>query len=993
MKHWLIFPVILIIFIAWILTLSSNASAQTGELVRVVKLASGGSERAHALAFSQDGRLLAVGGTSGIYIFDSQTFSNPELIQTGVWARSLLFLPGSNTLAVGLFDNTIKFWEKTNRPPVKKFEDPAGWVRSIAATRDGFLLASASDDDKIRIWRTDTDSLSLVLNDLAGVRVVALSSDGSLVAGALSDNSVRIWRVSNGELLHTLTGHTDWARCLDFSPDGNLLASGGFDNTVRLWNTSDGSLQKTLKGHTSSVLGVDFSPDGQTLASGAIDQTILLWDVSDGRMMHTLKGHTDFVYAVAFSPDGKTIASGGGDNTLRVWNLEALANFPPEAPPPVSSDCRQCHHRRGQYEPARVIDLSCEACHAGGIGLSWCPAFPRSASAGQVPIQYHTTYEVSGVPVNNQDVAIILASPGNGETFYTMYDLMSPEIISGRVYYKDHNAVTAVKVELEIISNGQVAALLETFPTGNGEFNFNVAINPESPPSYSSKPATRQCVICHDDSIVEAGLPVGTVHFRVTATAPDGARAFDERWARIDSSRSATVPLQVVDEDTRVPLTNLLVEASTILYEWRDRYGSGATDAGGNVQLKLEQLSQATTLYEIVIPPQVLHGRLYAGTQPVIITLDPDANTHPLITISARSLKGQINGVISPLAALEEASIWALQLPDGPAYKTQLTQGKFQFNDLPVGKYVLTLDPFVLAEQGLHAAALNIDLFDTTDAAGSFFLNETTLLSGNITAKDGGFLPFAWIYSDDGQAVYANDPLSGKYLLPLPESTRTFATASAPGYYALSLSISTLKETADFQLVPRPDTDFFPWGGGRIVLPSESNAIVDNSAINLEYGWLWGESGSTAQEVQINTAGMQIHISNGKFALEIPPNGIGWLYLHRGEALLNAPGSQTITQVRSGEMIALIRNAMPFPMESPIVMAAHPQLDAPPIFELVEPTFGAKIQNWLAQTGVGVMQLITFITYILSLVTLITILFYRLFLKRRKTPPSVEENR
>lgn len=980
MKHWIAPLVILTLLFGTIPTSTRSASAQTDELARVLELSPSGYERAHALAFSPSGKVLAIGGTSGIYLFETEQSSEPDFIRTDAWARSLLFLPQTNTLAAGLFDNTIKFWEFPDLKPAKTLDDPGGWVRSISISRNGSLLASASDDNTIRVWRAGTDDLILVLNDVSGVRVVALSPNGTLVAGALADNTVRVWNVSNGELRYTLKGHTDWPRCLSFSPDGQILASSGFDKTIHLWNMSDGSLEKTLEGHTSSVLSIDFSPDGQTLASGSIDQTILLWNVSDGAMKNILKGHTDFVYAVAFSPDGRTLASGGGDNTVRLWNLGNLDDTLTGLPSPIPSDCRQCHHRRGQNEPARVIDLSCEACHTGGIGLSWCPAFPRSALAQHTPIQYHATYDVSGVPINNGEVAIVLASPGNGETFYVMNNFMSPEIISGRVYYRDRETITKIKVHLDIISNGQITASLETFPTESGDFNFNVAINPESPPSYSSKPATRQCIICHDDTLAQAGLPTGTIKFLVTATTPDGQQASDERWARIDSSEETTLSVKVVDEETRKPLPGLLVEASTILYEWRDRYGNGITDSNANVELKLEQLSQAPTVYDLSIPPQILNGSLFASPQAVTITLTPHSDI-PKITLTALAMKGQINGIINPPVSLANADIWTIHLPDGPVYQTSLAQGRYAFKDIPIGKYVITLDPFALADYNIYTATHTVDLFESMNTTSSFTLTEGRTFSGTVFAKDGGFLPFAWI---DSGSIHASDPISGKYLFHEPEAS--FVTVSAPGYYSLSQNMTALNENPDIQLTPRSETKFLQWGNGQIVLPPETKASFNRLDIDMEYGWLWGENDQASNTLLINVQGLQISIAEGRFALEYPANGTGWLYIYKGEAMVAENSDQAQVRVRSGEMIALTRGANPFSMESAVTMALHPPLTELPIFEVFEPSLGAKIKNWLAKAGIGVMQMITFITYILSLVTLITIIFYRLFLKKKPSP-------
>ncbi|MBE9566062.1 MAG: hypothetical protein IMF16_04870, partial [Proteobacteria bacterium] len=67
------------------------------------------------------------------------------------------------------------------------------------------------------------------------VRSVAFSPDGRLLASGSDDETVRIWEVSSGRCLRTLRGHTDWVRSVAFSPDGRLLASGSDDETVKIW--------------------------------------------------------------------------------------------------------------------------------------------------------------------------------------------------------------------------------------------------------------------------------------------------------------------------------------------------------------------------------------------------------------------------------------------------------------------------------------------------------------------------------------------------------------------------------------------------------------------------------------------------------------------------------------------------------------------------------------------------------------------------------------
>jgi tetratricopeptide (TPR) repeat protein len=80
------------------------------------------------------------------------------------------------------------------------------------------------------------------------VRSVAFSPDGRLLASGSNDQTIKLWEVASGGLKQTLGGRRNWVLSVAFSPDGRLLASADLDNTIKLWDVASGTLRQTLRG-------------------------------------------------------------------------------------------------------------------------------------------------------------------------------------------------------------------------------------------------------------------------------------------------------------------------------------------------------------------------------------------------------------------------------------------------------------------------------------------------------------------------------------------------------------------------------------------------------------------------------------------------------------------------------------------------------------------------------------------------------------------------
>jgi len=199
-------------------------------------------------------------------------------------------------------------------------------VNKVAFSPDGRLLASAGDDSLIYIkdLTGDKSDVQVLTGHNWSVQDVVFDPNGKLLASSDSDGVIILWDVETGQRVGEKLKHgvdVPWFP-LAFSPDGKLLASGSSDGSVILWDTITGQqVGETLFGHSEIVMGLAFNPDGSILASGSADFNIILWDVAIGKKIITLP-YLAQVQSLLFTPDGNRLISGGFDAMVRIWDVE-----------------------------------------------------------------------------------------------------------------------------------------------------------------------------------------------------------------------------------------------------------------------------------------------------------------------------------------------------------------------------------------------------------------------------------------------------------------------------------------------------------------------------------------------------------------------------------------------------------------------------------------------------------------------------------------------
>jgi WD40 repeat protein/beta-lactamase regulating signal transducer with metallopeptidase domain len=288
-----------------------------------------GQERIADLAFSPDGKMLAV-GSGEIHLLDV-TGPEPHEIRA-LPLHDLLWkiaMSPDGRLVAGACSKSLVLWDLSQGEPKELARVPTSAL-SIAISSDGHTLATGTTytENAIHIWDLRDQALKerMVLRNAAdsGVEALRFSPDGRLLASSTGyQNAIRLWAMQNGRAapFDILKGHHSKIFELAFSPDGKQLASVSSDKSLKLWtidaHPKESDASRSADDNLGDVRALDFTPDCQSMVVLHSDSLVrpliaTVVNMADRRIRTRCElgaGEKYYSQSLRVSPDGRTCAT------------------------------------------------------------------------------------------------------------------------------------------------------------------------------------------------------------------------------------------------------------------------------------------------------------------------------------------------------------------------------------------------------------------------------------------------------------------------------------------------------------------------------------------------------------------------------------------------------------------------------------------------------------------------------------------------------------
>nr|KAG5699838.1 hypothetical protein BaRGS_034612 [Batillaria attramentaria] len=247
-------------------------------------------------------------------------------------------------LASSDYEGTVSLWDANTGSRVKLFQEHEKRCWSVDYNRmDPRLLASGSDDCKVKLWSSNVDHSIASLEAKANVCCVKFNPESRFhLAFGSADHCVHYY-----DLRHTrqpvgvFRGHKKAVSYVKFLSNHEVV-SASTDSQLKLWDLKRPNAICTFTGHTNEKNFVGLATDGDYVACGSENNSLYMYYKGLAKQIMTYKFDTvrsvlfsdlrqekerkddetsEFVSAVTWKPGSNVLVAANSQGTVKVLEI------------------------------------------------------------------------------------------------------------------------------------------------------------------------------------------------------------------------------------------------------------------------------------------------------------------------------------------------------------------------------------------------------------------------------------------------------------------------------------------------------------------------------------------------------------------------------------------------------------------------------------------------------------------------------------------------